>query len=145
MPMENTDLRAAKAMLEEGSYTCVLCRKKTVYTATERGVKPLVRWLTENLDAKGFSAADRVVGRATAFLYRLLGVREVYAHVMSRAAAEVLEEGDIRFSYGTLVENIINRQGTGICPFEEAVLQIGEPEKALTAIREKMKLMNITL
>lgn len=143
--MEHTDLHNAKNTLETGIYTCVLCRDTTVHTATERGVKPLVRWLTENLDAKDFSAADRVVGRATAFLYLLLGVKEVYAHVMSRAAAEVLEQGGIAHSCGKLVDHIINRQGTGICPFEEAVLQITDPQEALLAIREKMAGMNITL
>lgn len=145
MSMETKDLLAAKAMLEQGRHTCVLCRDDAVHTATERGVKPLVRWLTENLDAKEFSAADRVVGRATAFLYRLLGVKEVYAHVMSRAAAEVLRSGGIEFSCGTMVENIINRQGTGICPFEAAVLKIEDPDLALNAIRDKMAQMNITL
>ena len=143
--MEHTDLQNAKCLLETGSYTCVLCKGSITHTATERGVKPLVRWLTENLDAKDFSAADRVVGRATAFLYLLLGAKEVYAHVMSRAAAEVLAQGGIAHSCTTLVDNIINRQGTGICPFEEAVLQITDPQEALRAIREKMAKMNITL
>lgn len=143
--MEHTDLIAAKDILEDGGYTCVLCRDDTAYTATERGVKPLVRWLAEGMDARDFSAADRVVGRATAFLYRLLGVKEVYARVMSRAAAEVLEDGQILHSCGTLVDNIINRQGTGICPFEAAVLHINDPETALTAIREKMAQMHISL
>lgn len=143
--MENMDLITAKNLLETGSYTCVLCRDNTIYTATERGVKPLVRWLTEELEATDFSAADRVVGRATAYLYRLLGVKEVYAQVMSRAAAEVLEAGRICHSCEKLVDNIINRQGTGICPFEAAVLHIQDSQTALTAIREKMAQMNITL
>lgn len=143
--MEHKDLAAARELLETGSYTCVLVRDNTLYTATERGVKPLVRWLTEGLDARDFSAADRVVGRATAYLYRLLGVKEVYAKVMSRAAAEVLEAGHICHSCETLADNIINRQGSGICPFEAAVLHIHDPQTALTAIREKMVQMNITL
>ena len=143
--MEHIDLTVAKEMLAGGGYTCVLRRGNTVYTATERGVKPLVRWLTEGPEVRDFSAADRVVGRATAYLYQLLGVKEVYAQVMSRAAAEVLEDGGIRHSCGTLVGNIINRQGTGICPFEAAVLHIGDPETALTAIREKMDELNIRL
>jgi len=143
--MKHTNLNTAKELLESCGYTCVLCRSNTVYTATERGVKPLVRWLTEGLNARDFSAADRVVGRATAFLYRLLGVREVYARVMSRTAAEVLEQGGIYHSCGSLVDNIINRQGTGICPFEATVLHTGDPEAALAAIREKMDQMNIQL
>lgn len=138
-------MKQARNILTAGGYTCVLCNNNTVYTATERGVKPLVRWLTEGLDLQGFSAADKVVGRATAYLYVLLGVKEVWAAVMSEAAAEVLHRHGIAASQDKLVKNIINRAGTGICPFEEAVLNIHTPEEALAAIQEKMEKMNITL
>lgn len=138
-------MKKAREILELGGYTCVLRKGETVYTATERGVKPLVRWLTEGTNVDCFSAADKVVGKATAYLYVLLGVKEVYAHVMSRSAAEVLEKHGITAEQDKLVENIINRQGTGICPFEAAVLGIDTPEEALTAIRAKMAEMNITL
>ena len=138
-------MEKARQILEEKGYTCVLRRDEILHTATERGVKPLVRWLTEGTDFRGFSAADKVVGRATAYLYVLLGVKEVWAGVMSEAAAEVLSRHGITAAQGKLVPNIINRQGTGICPFEEAVLEIHSPEEALIAIREKMTRMNITL
>ena len=68
------DMTKARSLLESGDYTCVVCHGDTVHTATERGVKPLLNWLDEGMDLRGFSAADRVVGRATAFLYCLLGV-----------------------------------------------------------------------
>ena len=88
------DMNKARSLLEAGDYTCVLCRGDAVFTATERGVKPLLNWLESGLDLRNFSAADRVVGRATAFLYRLLGVKAVYARVMSYPAAEVLLPAD---------------------------------------------------
>lgn len=132
-------------VLRSGAYTCVLCQEDAVYTATERGVKPLVRWLAEGMPLQGFYAADKVVGKATAYLYVLLGVKAVYSHVMSRSAAQVLQENGIEAQWDKLVENIINRQGTGICPFEETVLNIHTPEEAYPAIREKMTQMNITL
>ena len=78
-------------------------------------------------------------------LFEMLGVKEVWAAVMSEAAAEVLRLHGIAASQGKLVPNIINRAGTGICPFEEAVLNIQTPEEALIAIRAKMKEMNIAL
>ena len=138
-------MEQARNLLTAEGYTCVLRKNDTFYTATERGVKPLVRWLSEGLDLQGFSAADKVVGRATAYLYVLLGVKEVWAGVMSEAAAEVLHRHGIAASQDKLVKNIINRAGTGICPFEEAVLEIHTPAEALTAIRAKMAQMNITL
>lgn len=139
------DLQNAKKYLQEGSFTCVLCKDDTIHTTTERGVKPLVRWLTEGTDLHGFAAADKVVGKATAYLYCLLKVKAVHSLVMSGAAARVLEESGISATQDKLVENIINRQGTGICPFEEAVWEITTPKNALTAIRKKMDEMHIAL
>ena len=137
----NTDLKNARNLLDSGDYTCVICRDDAYHTATQRGVKPLLSWLDAGLDANGFSAADRVVGRATAFLYCLLGVKAVYARVMSRPAMEVLENHGIHAEAGQLVDGIINRKGTGPCPFEATVLHISDPQEALTAIREKMAQM----
>ena len=138
-------MEQAREILTAEGYTCVLRKDGILYTATERGVKPLVRWLTQGLDVRGFSAADKVVGRATAYLYVLLGVKEVWAAVMSEGAAEVLSRHGIAAAQDKLVKHIINRAGTGICPFEEAVLDIQTPGEALTAIRAKMEQMQITL
>lgn len=131
------DLKRAKDLLAGGGYTCVLWRGGDFHTATARGVKPLVDWLDSGLDLRDFSAADKVVGRATAFLYVLLGVRAVHALVMSTPAKEALETGGIRASCDREVPGIINRRGDGPCPFEDAVLGITDPTEALNAIRKK--------
>jgi len=117
----------------------VVCRDDLVYTTNERGVAPLLNWLDSKLDLTGFSAADRVVGRGAAFLYCLLGVREVYAQVMSHPAAEVLRSHGIGAQADTFVDGIINRKGTGPCPFEAAVLDIRDAREALTAIQNKRR------
>lgn len=136
-----TDLTKAISLLDTGDYTCVVCSGNVIHTATERGVMPLLNWLDSGFDLTGFSAADRVVGRATAFLYVLLGVKAVYARVMSRPAEQVLNAHGIVSHPGTLVDSIINRKGTGPCPFEAAVLTVDHPEDALRAIRTKMSQM----
>ena len=132
------DLQTARQLLGNGNYTCVLCREDVTHTSTRRGVAPLLHWLDEGTDLRGFSAADRVVGRATAFLYHLLGIREVYARVMSRPALEVLQQYGIAASWETLVDAIENRQKTGPCPMEYATRNCTAPEDALTAIREAL-------
>ena len=132
-----SDLERARAVLVDGGYTCVLARGETVHTASARGVKPLVDWLDSGLELQGFSAADKVVGRATAFLYVLLGVKEVHSLVMSTPAREALEAGGIAASCDREVSGIINRRGDGPCPFEDAVLGITDPQEALLAIRKK--------
>ncbi len=134
----NSDLTKAAALLNSGAYTCVLCRGDAVFTGTERGVKPLLGWLDGGVDLNGFSAADRVVGKAAAFLYVLLGAAAVYAPVMSKAAISVLEENGIQAHCGQAVEQIINRAGTGICPMEEAVADAAKPTEALNRIRSRL-------
>lgn len=134
----NRDTEKARSILEAQGYTCVVCREDAVHTATERGVKPLLNWLDSGVKLEGFCAADKVVGRATAFLYCLLGVTEVYAHVMSRPALQVLREHGISAEAGILTDGIINRKGTGPCPFEAAVMEITDAEPALLAIRNKL-------
>ena len=139
------NLKNAREILLSRGYTCVLCRGEETYTSNLRGVKPLVQWVESGLDLRGFSAADKVVGKATAYLYVLLGVRALYAQVISDSALAVLRQQGIAVEYGTLVPHIINRAGDGICPFEAAVMEIGEPEAAYTAIRARMREMHITL
>ena len=131
----NNDLLNARNLLLSGDYTCVVCREETVYTTTHRGVAPLLNWLEESVDLTGFSAADRVVGRGAAFLYCLLKVKAVHARVMSYPAAEVLRTYCIDAYAETFVEGIVNRSGTGPCPFEAAVLDIQNAQDALDAIR----------
>ncbi len=140
-----TDLKNAKSILASGSYTCAVCLGDKIYTSKLRGVKPLVSWYSQGLSFTGFSAADKVVGRATAFLYALLGVKAVYAAVISRPALEILEAYGIKAEYGAVVDAIQNRTGDGICPFEAAVMGIDDKALAYGAICEKMLKMGITL
>ena len=135
----------AKEILITGGYTCVLTDGQMVFTSTDRGVKPLVRFLESREIPAGVSAADKVVGRATAYLYVLLKVKEVYSQIISQPAVDVLRENGVNVVYDKLVPNIINRKGDGICPFEAAVMDIHDPEQAYAAIRNKMVEMNIAI
>ena len=130
-----TDLRSAISILKTENCTCVLCKGEETHRSTQRGVKPLLTWLDGGTDLMGFSAADRVVGRGAAFLYRLLGVRRVHGCIMSVPAVKVLRAGGIEVTWDTLAESIRNRAGDGPCPMEAATEGCADPEAALTAIR----------
>lgn len=135
------DLEKAISLLT-GDRTCVLCRGETVLSTASRGVRPLLQWLDGDISTQGFCAADRVVGRGAAFLYCLLGVKAVYARVMSTPAVQVLRQAGIGAYPDREVPGIINRRGDGPCPFEAAVLSITDPAEALGAIRRKMEEMS---
>ena len=131
------DWEQAKALLQSGGYTCVLCKGATVHTSTHRGVRPLLELL--DTDVAGFCAADKVVGKATALLYCLLKVRAVHAQVISQTALQVLQCHCITVSWDNQVEYIQSRAGDGRCPMEQATADIDDPREALNAILEKLK------
>lgn len=139
------DLKKAIDILNSGQYTCVLCKDNEIHTSTERGVRPLLGWLESETKLKGFSAADKVVGKAAAFLYVLLGVKEVYAPVMSESAIYTLSRNGIFPRCDVSVKNIINRAGTGNCPMEEAVMDIIEPKEAINNIKLKLLQLSCTM
>lgn len=132
------DLNKAKKLLMQGEYTCVLCKGDSVITTNKRGVLPLVEWIENDDCFDGYSVADKVVGKAAALLYVKLNVKKIYAPVISKGAAQMLEKYHIEFWCDTVAEAIINRRGDGFCPMETAVKNINTPEKALAAIKSKL-------
>lgn len=138
----NSDLSRAVQTLESGSFTCVLCSGEHLLTRSERGVKPLLELLDGDISVNGFSAADRVVGRGAAFLYILLGVRAVYAPVMSSSARQLLLSRGIEARCDKCVEVIFNRDRSGACPIENAVAKAESPDKALEIIRETLRCLS---
>ena len=128
----------AKALLQEGC-TCALYTKTQVFRSEKHGVAPLLQWLESGENFSPFSAADKVVGKAAAFLYVLLGVQRVYALVISEAAESVLNAYNIPICFEEKVSAIKNREGTGFCPMEQAVLRLSDPNEAYKAIIKKLE------
>lgn len=128
-----------KALLAEENLTCVLSDGNRLIKSRERGVKPLIGFIESGKSFKGFTAADKVVGKAAALLYALMGVSSLYASVISEGALTVCKSFGISVEYGTLTQNIINRRGDGFCPMEQAVADILDPQTAFNAVKEKLK------
>ncbi len=135
------ELEQAKALLEQEGCTCVLRKANISYASKERGITPLLQWLDTGMNFCEAAAADKVVGKAAAYLYVLLQVSDLYAYVISQPALDVLERHGIRVIYEALVPAIRNRTNTGFCPMESAVLDVNEPTEALLILREKRSQM----
>lgn len=132
------DMNRARTLLDGGAYTVVLCRGDVTYTDTRRGVAPLLALLDAGTDITAFVAADKVVGKAAAFLYLRLGVGEVHGGVMSIPAYDLLTAHGVTVTYDTLVPAIRNRAGDGYCPMEQVSLPYTDPSAAETAIRARL-------
>ena len=82
-------------------------------------IKDLVSIVKENEQALNNSMiADKVVGKVAASIMAVAGIRELYAETLSKIAIPVLENANIQYSYGTLVDYIKNRDQSGMCPME---------------------------
>ena len=123
----------------QGGFTCAIYRDNEILKSKKRGVAPLVEWLESGKIFCGFSAVDKVVGKAAAYLYVLLGVEKVYALVISEGAAEVFTRFGIAYLYEEKVSAIRNRTDTGFCPMEQAVWDIDDPQAAYDAVKQTLE------
>ena len=133
-----TNVEKAKELLIDNK-TCVLVKDDMVITSELRGIAPVINLLNTNTDLKGYSVADRIVGKAAALLFVYAGIKEAYGEVMSEAGIKVLEKYNIPYSYKTKTEKIINRTGDDICPMEKTVIDIDNPEDAYIALKKKVE------
>lgn len=132
------DLENCKSVLHTKGYTCVAQQGGKLYTATERGIRPLMHWLESGV-LHGAVLADKVIGKAAAFLLEKGGVKAIYADVISIPAAEVLERAEIEYSFKTKVPYIQNRAGNGVCPMESAVLSANDADEAYLKLQETLQ------
>ncbi|MBQ8446346.1 MAG: DUF1893 domain-containing protein [Clostridia bacterium] len=123
----------------DGGDTCAIVGDGVVLSSQERGIKPLLAWLTAGENCAGAVAADKVVGKAAAYLYVLLGVAEVHAKVLSETAEKVFLRFGVAYTFEEKVVAIRNRTDTGFCPMEQAVLDVDDPKRAYTVLNERMK------
>lgn len=133
------DLIKAKELLSENGYSCVLVKDDIVYHSSKTGIAPMIDFIDAKLNLKDFSVADLIVGKAAAMLFALANVSHVYGKVMSKGAIKVFDEYKIEYFYQELVENIINRSKTGLCPMEIAVKNAKSPLDGYNNIKNKMK------
>lgn len=138
--------RAAKSavhsainLITEGTASCVVLKDNTIIkTQCDRGIGPVIRLYESGLLADAF-VVDKIIGKAAAMVLTLGGVKGCYGVTMSVAAVQWLKEHHVSVQYDKCVEAIINRTGDGICPMEQTVKDIDDPEVALKALKAKME------
>lgn len=130
----NKNLSRAKQLLSEGAALAIVNGGGEL-TYNEHGVKILISLQSGSLT--GAFVADKVVGKAAAMMLVRGGAIEVYAEIISLPALEFLKKHKVICLYGELVPNIINRNKTGICPMEKAVLDETDVNRAYKILVEK--------
>ena len=131
------DLDIAKSRLFKKNETLVVVSKGRVLFETDsHRISGFLRAI-EQLGAQleGAAVADRVAGKAVAFLCAYARISEVYARVLSRKAKAILEEKGILSEWNVLVDNILNLNRSDVCPFEKAAVEISDPANAYSTFK----------
>ena len=123
------DLEIAKKELHEKKLTLVIAKNgQILFQTNSHRVSGFIRAIdTLGIQLKNASLADRVVGKALALLCVYAGIKEVYADVLSKKAQTLFEENRVAFQWEHLVDNILDLNKIGVCPFEKAAARISDP------------------
>ena len=132
-----TDLLVAKENL--AGHTICLCKDGKCIFGDKHGIASMMEFVANGVDLDGFFVADVVVGKAAAMLFVKCGIRSVFAKTLSKAGKKFLEEHGVPCQYEVLVEKIINRAGTDICPMEKTVLDAEDVQEGYELLKRKLE------
>ena len=138
------DLELAKKQLYNKQLTLAIVKNNQVLFQTDsHRISGFIHAIdTLGTQLKGASIADKVAGKALALLCIYAGIHEVYAEVLSKRAQALFEENQVVCQWKKLVDNVLDLNKTGVCPFEKAAAEISDPNdsyEAFKALLEKMK------
>ena len=138
-PIGEADLIAEmKTLLKDGD-AVVVARDGVIRNRERgRGIGPLLK-LHDDEALGDALVVDRVIGRATAAICVLGGVRRVHAPLMSKGAEAFLKEHGVVCSCDESTDQILNRDKSDICPMEKTVADLTSPAEMVTALRAKLR------
>jgi hypothetical protein len=142
--MNKQDVEIAKKRLNENNLTLAIVKNgKIIFETEAHGVSGFLGAIEKFGDRlEGASVSDRVAGRAIALLCVYAKVKSVYAMILSKEAKSVFEEHRVYYEWENLVENILDVNKSGMCPFETLAKEISNPKDAyrrLKALQNSLK------
>lgn len=136
--MNKEEIIASLTKKEDG-YCLYLVSDQEVLGFKEEHLTALINLLKSGRSFDDYEAYDTVVGKAAAAIFLKLKVKSVYALLLSDSAFALLKKHNVDVDYQTKVPFIINRQKTGLCPMEEALLNVEDHETMIETILKKEK------
>lgn len=126
------EIQELKALLKTNNHTCVLAtQEKIIVTSYEKGVMPLYHFIqTEGRSYNELMLADKIIGKAAAYLAIYAGVKVLDTIAISEGALPILKEYGVEVTYEEVVPYIYNRMRNGQCPMESALETVSSVEEA---------------
>lgn len=132
------DIELAKKYLEEDNLAIAVVKNgELIYRSKEKGINSMY-FLATNVKeiSRDSSVADKVIGKGAAMLCRYIGVKEVYAQLISDSAVDQLKKGNIAYTYDRICPYIKNRDKTDMCPIEKIAAESKNIEELLDRIKD---------
>lgn len=123
----------------EGLSMLVVAGPAELYRTQSTGVKPLIE-LVDHFPGGlyGATVADRIVGGCAARVFAHLKLARVLGLQGSESAAAILDAAGVPWRFRETVQEIQNRAGDGVCPFEVLSRQNPDPHALIPAIRARL-------
>ena len=137
-PFAAKEVAEARKLIRENRAECVVVKNGKLHVKRGRGVMPLLEFRDGGNLLKGATVVDKVIGRAAAAVLVASGARAVHGETMSEDGRAFLRRHNIRTSCGKLVPRILNADRSGLCPLEQSVAGIDDPELAVKALRRRI-------
>ena len=141
---DNIDLGIAKSRLQSKELTLVIVKNKELIFETKKtGLIGFIEAIEMNgILLKNSSVADKVVGKAIAFLCVYSKVVSVYAEVVSVEAKKLLEKNKIMLKWSMIVKEILDTKKNTTCPFEMKAKNMDDPTQFYFEVKNSINIKN---
>ena len=110
---------ARETMYNENQKIVIVNNNQIVYKNDGYGIKPLYcAFMNIKDQMKDASCADRVIGKAAAWIYKEAEIKELYCDVITTRAKNLLLDSGIEVVFEEEIDFVENRDRTGMCPVE---------------------------
>jgi len=135
-----SDIDKAREIMATKGYSIVVVKnKKTLFTKTGEGVKPILETIEELGERMHDTVVgDRVLGKASALLCRYSKVKGVYSPQATKTAIALLIIGGIPCQVDKVIPFIQNKSRAGYCPFEKMLEDVDSSEMAYKILKENV-------
>lgn len=131
------DINLARSTLSSEEYSIVLIRdEKILKYKREIGIRSILELIEEIGDEiKEMVVGDRILGKASAFLWRYSKIRGIYSPQATKTAIAILIIGGIPCQADEMIPFIVNNNTNYLSSFEKMLQNVESPEEAYKILK----------
>ncbi|MEM2875913.1 MAG: DUF1893 domain-containing protein [Candidatus Bathyarchaeia archaeon] len=145
MSKDKRELRSYLSRLDNEKISLYIIKgDELLYSSNKSGISPIVEAVEKVGISKlsGSVVVDKIVGKAAALTISYFKARKVFTHLISKSAVEILQQNGVLYEYERLTKEIKAKNGLGICPFEMAVKEVGDPKDGYERLKRILNLVD---